>query len=145
MTRKHHVYDRRTGREVDDDEALDQNGTLRDGFSLRVPLTMADSMTPLQRAVAADSAARGTDKILRRATRAEITTDAHSYVVDAFGNTDFHRPGSRFLQTGHRTVDYARQETLQVMRDDAYRLHDAEESRRWQGVDGQTARSQSDR
>jgi hypothetical protein len=30
---------------------------------------MADSMSPLQRAVAADSAARGTDKLLRRASQ----------------------------------------------------------------------------
>jgi hypothetical protein len=40
---------RRRGRDADEDEALDENGILRDGYSLLVPMTMHDSV---QRAVA---------------------------------------------------------------------------------------------
>lgn len=35
-----------------DDDPLDENGLLKDGCSIRVPLMMRDSLTPLQRAVA---------------------------------------------------------------------------------------------
>jgi hypothetical protein len=41
------------GRDVDEDEALDATGVLRDGFSVTVPMTMRDgSLTPLQRSIA---------------------------------------------------------------------------------------------
>jgi hypothetical protein len=36
--------DHRSGREVDADEALDRNGILRDGYGLRVPVTLMDSL-----------------------------------------------------------------------------------------------------
>ena len=44
---------KRNGREVGADEALDEDGILRDGFSVMVPMTMRDgSLTPLQRSIA---------------------------------------------------------------------------------------------
>jgi hypothetical protein len=44
----------------DDQDPFDQNGLLRDGRRLRVPMMLrdADSLTPLQRAVAEDAVAR---------------------------------------------------------------------------------------
>jgi len=35
-----------------EDDAFDENGLLRDGHKIRVPLTMRDAMTPLQREIA---------------------------------------------------------------------------------------------
>ena len=35
-----------------EDDAFDENGLLRDGHKTRVPLTMRDAMTPLQREIA---------------------------------------------------------------------------------------------
>jgi hypothetical protein len=61
-----------------EDDAYDENGLLRDGHKIRVPLTMRDAMTPLQREIATQ--------------RARIT--------DASGNCDgfaFSRPGYRIL------------------------------------------------
>ena len=40
-----------------DDDDFDENGVLRDGHSVRVPMMMRDGMTPLQRAVAQHSLA----------------------------------------------------------------------------------------
>ena len=48
---------RRNGREAGAAEALDEDGILRDGFSVTVPMTMRDSgMTPLQRSIAQSAA-----------------------------------------------------------------------------------------
>ena len=70
---------RRAGRAVAADEALDEDGILRDGFSVTVPMTMRDSMTPLQRSIA-QNAARLHD----------------ARVTDADGGTlGLHRPGYR--------------------------------------------------
>ena len=61
-----------------EDDAFDENGLLRDGHKTRVPLTMRDAMTPLQREIATK--------------RARVT--------DGNGNCDefaFSRPGWRIL------------------------------------------------
>ena len=61
-----------------EDDAFDENGLLRDGHKSRVPLTMRDAMTPLQREIATK--------------RARLT--------DGNGNCDefaFSRPGYRIL------------------------------------------------
>jgi hypothetical protein len=98
-----------------DDE--DDKRILRDGERMRVPITMLDSM---QRAIAEDSRANGRDKILRAAMEA----DSGPMVTDALGGTAMlSRPGYR-LGNVQRTIV-----------DEAYRLHDEEESRRWQGCD----------
>jgi hypothetical protein len=61
----------------DDDDAFDANGLLKDGRSTRV--TMRDSLTPLQQAIAEARASR-------------------INVVDAQGATaGLHRPGSRYI------------------------------------------------
>jgi hypothetical protein len=116
----------------DDDDAFDRNGVLKDGRSFRVPLYMADSLTPLQRSVAADSAARGHDKIFD-----SMRADADRVrIVDAFGGTDgLHRPGARYPRSGVRivTVDHARQATLASMRSQAHALRDAEATYAWRG------------
>jgi|tagenome__1003787_1003787.scaffolds.fasta_scaffold5559877_1 hypothetical protein len=44
----------RDGLEIDEQDAL-ENGVLRDGVSMSVPTTMRDSLSALQRAVAADA------------------------------------------------------------------------------------------
>jgi hypothetical protein len=70
------------GRDVDEDEALDERGSLRDGYAVTVPMTMRDGgMTPLQRSVA-EHAAR--------------LHDGRARVTDADGGTlGLHRPGYR--------------------------------------------------
>ena len=77
-------FDIRTGREIDDDDDV-----LRDGQRIVVPLNMRDSMSPMQRAVAEDKAARG------------VT------VVDGLGRPAGHRPGACYLRTVPHTVDHA--------------------------------------
>jgi hypothetical protein len=77
--------------EYDDDDNLDENGLLKDGRSVRVPMMMrdADGLTDLQRSV-----------------RDHF---APARVVDAFGDAGagLHRPGSRHLVAGAGTVDHA--------------------------------------
>jgi hypothetical protein len=78
--------------EYDDDDNLDENGLLKDGRSVRVPMMMRDShdgLTDLQRSV-------------RDAT-------APLRVVDAFGNSGLalNKPGSRYLTAGKHTPDHA--------------------------------------
>ena len=58
-----------------EDNAFDENGLLRDGHKIRVPLTMRDAMTPLQR---------------------EIPTE-RARITDGTGNYRFSRPGWRML------------------------------------------------
>jgi hypothetical protein len=84
--------------EYDDDDNLDENGLLKDGRMVRIPMMMrdsADGLTDLQRSV-------------RDAT-------APLRVVDAFGNSGLalSRPGARYLTAGTRTPDHA----ALVMRD----------------------------
>jgi len=81
-----------------DDDALDENGLLKDGRIVRIPMMMrdsADGFTDLQRSV-------------RDAT-------APLRVVDAFGNSGLalSRPGARYLTAGTCTPDHA----ALVMRD----------------------------
>jgi hypothetical protein len=74
---KHHSYFC-NGREIDESEAFDRNGCLRDGVSTRVSMQFRDArMTDLQRAVAADAANRRP-------------------VFDAFGHPAGHRPSAVF-------------------------------------------------
>jgi len=72
------------GRDVGADEAIDEDGILRDGFAVRVSLM--DAMTPLQRAVA-QNAAR---------------------LHDGAGNTPGHRPG--FVMSDDAAMRDAREE-----------------------------------
>src|SRR5262245_31192796 len=69
--------------EYDDDDKLDQNGVLKDGRSVRIPMMMRDSD------------GRGAVASLR--------------VIDAFGNSGLalHKPGARYLTAGTRTPDHA--------------------------------------
>jgi hypothetical protein len=130
MTRRHQPrpYD-------DQDDAFDENGLLKDGRRFRVGL--ADSMTPLQRAVAQDNLASGRYKIFEqmRTEASEITSDAAALVVDAFGDSGagLHRPGARYLHAGHRTLDHATQVTLAEARSQAQALADAEATHAWKG------------
>jgi hypothetical protein len=109
------------------DEDFDENGLLRDGRSSRVGMMMRDSLSPVQRAIMQDGIASGRDKIHERLT-----------IVDAFGNGGLalHRPGARYAVQGADTADPApahADATHADARDEAYRQHDAEEARRWQG------------
>jgi len=78
-----------------DDDALDENGLLKDGRIVRIPMMMRDS-------------ADGVTDLVRDAT-------APLRVVDAFGNSGLalSRPGARYLTAGTRTPDHA----ALVMRD----------------------------
>jgi hypothetical protein len=83
----------RDGIEIDAARALDRNGVLRDGFTMRVPLTMRDSLSPLQRSVA-DSTARDNNRItdgrsddptaLNRPGFRIRTNDIRQKVMDAY-------------------------------------------------------------
>jgi hypothetical protein len=57
MTRRHQAFDARDRRPVDDEDAFDEHGAIRDGFALRVPMEFMDSM---QREIAISGGSRGT-------------------------------------------------------------------------------------
>jgi hypothetical protein len=46
----------RNGREIDEDEALDRNGIVRDGVAVRTSLMMRDGVSPVQRPIMLDQA-----------------------------------------------------------------------------------------
>ena len=98
-------YHRRSRRYDDEDDALDETGVVKDGHSIRVPLTMMDSLSPLQRAVAQDSIANGRDKLFERVRTAD--RDSPVTVVDALGRDGLHQPGFRFLHSGARNTERA--------------------------------------
>lgn len=54
MKKRMAFYRDRDGKEIDEHEAF-EDGVLKDGVTLSVPTAMRDSLTPLQRAVAANS------------------------------------------------------------------------------------------
>jgi hypothetical protein len=103
--------------EYDDDDNLDENGLLKDGRSVRVPMMMrdADGLTDLQRSV-----------------RDHF---APARVVDAFGDAGagLHRPGSRHLVAGAGTVDHAKQVMADHMRREARDQHVADLQDAWKG------------
>jgi len=108
----------RLQRTDDEDDALDERGLLKDGRRMRVPMMARDSLSPVQREVAAESVATGRDRLL--------TFDNAPLVVDAWGDSGLalSRPGARYA------ADHAlRSRTTQ----EAYRQHEEEENRRWQG------------
>src|SRR5262249_50506383 len=115
MTRRHQAFDARSRSPVDDDDAF-ENGVLKDGYGMRVPLTMMDSM---QKAVAADARRR---KVVERDPMGrvrstfeeeeeddEIKTDAAVTVCDALGRDGLylHQPGFRFMHGGARNTESA--------------------------------------
>jgi hypothetical protein len=93
--------------EYDDDNNLDENGLLKDGRSVRVPMMMRDSADGL------------TD--LQRSVRDHF---APARVVDAFGDSGLalHKPGPRYLTAGAGTVDHAVQAARAYNRAEAYRV-----------------------
>jgi hypothetical protein len=104
MTRRNYeIIDTRTGRPIEDDD----DPVLRDGQTLRVPLHMRDGVSPMQREVMADKAAR-------------LADDA---VAKRFGLSDaldLHRPGPRYC------VDAAaRAHVEEVYQDEKRKLQDA--------------------
>jgi hypothetical protein len=80
----------------------DDDGILRDGERIRVPMLMRDGLTELQRSVADDKAARG------------VT------VVDGLDRPAGHRPGACYLRTVPHTVDHALAVTREHLRLEAY-------------------------
>jgi hypothetical protein len=97
MARKNYEIVGRDGRIVDDDDDV-----LRDGQTLRVGMMMRDGLSPLQRTVVEDKAARG------------VT------VVDGLGRPAGHRPGACYLRTVPHTVDHAVAVTQEHLRLEAY-------------------------
>jgi len=97
MTRRYQAFDARSRRNVDDAEAFDERGIVRDGYGLRVPLTLMDST---QRRVAADAKRR---KVVERDPmgRVRSTFEEEEEEEDAarFGVNDalaLHKPGYRY-------------------------------------------------
>jgi hypothetical protein len=104
--------------EYDDDDNLDENGLLKDGRSVRVPMMMrdnADGLTDLQRSV-----------------RDHF---APARVVDAFGDSGLalHKPGPRYLTAGAGTVDHAKQVMADHIRREARDQYIAELCDSWKG------------
>jgi hypothetical protein len=86
-----------------DEDNLDDRGLLKDKHSLRVDLTMMDSLS--------------------RAVHEHYADDAlqPARIVDSYGGiTQLNQPGPRYLVAGSKTVDHAIATTRQVMRDRAY-------------------------
>jgi hypothetical protein len=104
--------------EYDDDDNLDENGLLKDGRSVRVPMMMRDhdaGLTELQRSV--------------RDHFAPVT------IVDSFGDSGLalHKPGARYLIAGAGTGDHARLVTADHMRREARDQYIAELQDAWKG------------
>ena len=99
-----------------DDDALDENGLLKDGRSVRISMMMRDSADGL------------TD--LQRSVRDHF---APARVVDAFGDAGagLHRPGSRYLVAGAGTVDHAKQVMADHMRREARDQYIADLQNAW--------------
>jgi hypothetical protein len=108
----------RRSKHGDDDDAFDEHGIIKDGRSVRVPMMMRDSLTPLQRAVAADAAGRDLVRPLAGPSDNVIETYSPAMVVDGFGNGGLalHQPGYRYLHAGHRSVDHAELVTAEAIR-----------------------------
>ena len=102
----------RNGAPIEDDDDI-----LRDGQRLVVPMNARDGMSPLQRAVAEDVAARS------------------SPVLDALGGTTrLHQPGPRYVRDqadARERVEQARAEWIREMCD-AWRTPDADSELRGQ-------------
>jgi hypothetical protein len=97
---------RRYGRyDVDEDEAL-ENGILKDGYAVSVPLMMRDGLTPLQRSVAEHSLAMR--------------------LHDGHGGAVGHKPG--FV--------YSTDASLNDAREAAYRAYDAEQRDAYKHLQG---------
>jgi hypothetical protein len=105
--------------EYDDDDDLDENGLLKDGRMVRIPVMMRDSADGL------------TD--LQRSVRDHF---APARVVDAFGDAGagLHRPGSRHLVAGAGTVDHAKQVMADHMRREARDQYIAELCDSWKST-----------
>jgi hypothetical protein len=91
------------------DDDFDENGVLKDGHRMRVPMMMMDARRD--------------------------TTSARTRIVDAFGNggAALHRPGARYAAPSPHTLDAAEQATLRHMRDEAYANYERDISERWKG------------
>jgi hypothetical protein len=117
----------RNVRQIDEDDAFDENGILRDGRSIRVHMMMrdgADHLSDLQRAVLTDAATR----------EAIATRDA---TARSFGLRDglaLSRPGFR----------YNTSDTADTNREKLYDGYQRDMGERWRGADssGQPAGAQ---
>jgi hypothetical protein len=81
-----------------DDDVFGEDGLLKDGKRMRIPLTMMDSLS--------------------RAVHGHYADDAQpAHLVDSYGTTDgLNRPGYRYLTAGSKTKDHAVQVTRETER-----------------------------
>jgi hypothetical protein len=89
------VFDARDGRVVDEREGLDERGVLRDGFGMRVPLYLCDSM---QKGVAADAKRRS--RVVQRDPMGRVRSvyeEEEEAADGAMFDAALHRPGFRVL------------------------------------------------
>jgi len=94
MSRRFQVFDAR-GRPVDDDDAFDERGVIRDGYGMRVPLEFMDST---QKAVRTDARKKVTQfDPFGRVKSTYEEEEANSMMTDA--ELALHRPGYRTSAT----------------------------------------------
>ena len=104
-----HAFNIRTGAMVDDEEAFDGRGTLKDGFGMRVPLTLQNSVVHTVHPLIADGIHDGS-------VRATVSDSSDQYGLN--------KPGSRFL-----TGDAMR--AANIEREKAYADADAYAENAW--------------
>jgi hypothetical protein len=135
---------RRNGREAGAAEALDEDGILRDGFSVMVPMTMRDgSLTPLQRSIAQNARlhnGHGNYAVVGHRPGYVFSTDAslNDAKERAYAAYDAELRDAYKHPQGLRGDINARDEAhdaLAVMdeRERAYREHDEADANAWRG------------
>jgi hypothetical protein len=116
-------------RRLDDD---DDHRLLRDGEFLSVPMMMRDGspngdLSPVQRAVVLDSAARGLH------TNFDGRNNTRVRVVDGLGRPAGHRPGAVYLSADAGTTEHAVRVTADAMRHEAGDQYEHELTDAWRG------------
>jgi len=118
-------------RRPDDDDDDDDHRILRDGEFLHVPMMMRDGsmghLSPVQRAVVVDSAARGLH------TNFDGRNNTRVRVVDGLGRPAGHRPGAVYLSADAGTTEHAVRVTADAMRHEARDQYEHELTDAWRG------------
>ena len=109
----------------------EEDGVLKDGQSIRVPLMLMDGITPNPKL----------DAVQR-----DVAKDARATcVVDAFGNGDRYalsKPGARYLASNFSTTDHAELVTREQLLADAYQEVEQRDANAWRGTS--TGRKEGD-
>ena len=108
------------GQQISTFEEEEEDGVLKDGQSIRVPLLLMDGITPNPKL----------DAVQR-----DVAKDARATcVVDAFGNGDRYalsKPGARYLASNPSTTDHAVMATREQLLADAYQEVEQRDANAW--------------